>query len=166
VDLLNVLLAAMGVVIGVVSAVYARNSYLSAKIPSFPKTKSNLSPIEIKHLSKEALKFNRFLRDNADRKVYLNILLDADHFEISDLDAGRAKWTNIWLESFEKVTEADELSSKNSNGLNVTFHMSETNDAKIYWDKGRYLIKGYFCILGYGGPQQGYMGSVLRSDDI
>ncbi|MFQ6284470.1 hypothetical protein ACLMPM_03560 [Yersinia enterocolitica] len=149
-----------------VGAWYAYKAYQSSKEVSFPKSNAHEKYVEIKHLSKEAKEFQAFLYKNEDRLVYLNIIFDSNEFEFSDdsINGEKTVCLNIWVQKTEKDEEEKEpLSVMNADGLNISIIIDDRSNAKVCGVRGINIIKGYFYIDGFGGPNQGYMGAIVRA---
>ncbi|CNL06539.1 Uncharacterised protein [Yersinia frederiksenii] len=150
-----------------IGAWYAFKAYQASREISFPKNKAHTTPIEIGHSSKEAKKFHDFISDNVDRLVYLNIRFDNDNFEFNDsvIDDKKSKNFNIWFEEIDtnSTQTVEPLSVMNASGLNLSIIIDDNSDTKVGYHRGYNMLHGYFYIIAYGGPYQGYMGATLRS---
>lgn len=161
------LIASLSFFAACIGAWYAFQAYQSSKEISFPKRKAHTETVDISHLSKEAGEFHDFICDNVDRLVYLNVRFDIDEFEFYEEKIGEQKITslNIWYNTIEKNKKIskDDLSVMNCLGLNLSIYIAEKSDTKVGFSRFGNILHGYFYIIGYDGPYQGYMGATIRT---
>lgn len=161
------LIASLSFFAACVGAWYAFQAYQSSKEVSFPKHKAHTQTIDINHLSKEAKKLHDFIGNNVDRLVYLNVRFDIDEFEFNEqiVDKQKITYLNIWYDKIEKNKKisTEELSVMNCLGLNLSIYIAEKSDTKVGFSRFGNILHGYFYIIGYSGPHQGYMGATIRT---
>ncbi len=154
-------LSFVGVLVSIASCYYAYKAFTSSKEISFPDKKPRENICTLKHYSREAKALERFLSENTHRKVYLNIELDGDDFELGESDD--SKWLVIWTDKFEDVQPEEKPSTSNSSGYQLTITPHEDGFGQIYWFRGAYRLSGHFYIDGYLGPYQGLMSAVISA---
>jgi len=149
----------------VIGVHYAKKAADSTKEISFPSKKPRQSYKIIKHLSKEANDFEDFIAKNIDRKIYLNVYFDgADFQDCINLPSTDEPGLIIIKTLSDNASEKERI-RRGSDHFNVHI-INNDSDAFLGWSTGDYILKGYFCVVGYGGPKQGGTGATLRPVNI
>lgn len=160
----SLVIAGLGLVLAAVSAHYAKKAFVSATLSSFPKKNPKQNQVVIDNFSIEGRQFEKFIAENQHSRVYINVRFDSDKVEV--VSAGNDKWFVIWQEMFAPLQEGEGPSHRTCSGFNVTVVIPQDADSGIFWHHGYYDLCGYFSIKGYGGPNQGLMGAVIRAEKI
>ncbi|WP_145491548.1 hypothetical protein [Yersinia rohdei] len=156
-------IAFVGLVVGCVSAYFAWKAYAVSREISFPKKNAHKKLFYIRKLTKGALDFNFFLKENVDKKVYISVHFDSEDVEYIEVKEDRVfnvtVTMDIWIDNFSKVGEGETLSGMNSTSL----YLQICDDYKrhLYWENGGYTMKGYFAVEAYGS-KQGHHGVLLK----
>lgn len=160
-DVVSVL-ALLATLVGVY---YAKKAADSTKEMSFPPKNPRQSYKIIKHYSKEAHDFEDFIARNVDRKVYLNVYFDGhDFLDFVTLPTTDESGSIIINTLSDNASEKERI-LRGSDHF-IIHIINSDSDAILGWNMGDYRLKGYFCIIGYGGPKQGGMGATLRPVNI
>lgn len=148
-----------------IGAYFAKKAADSTKEISFPKKNPRQAYKIIKNFSKESRDFESFIARNIDRKVYINVYFDGldfhDHVNFTSSEG----WGYILIKTIpDDATEKERLKWGADHFL---LHIiNADSDAYLGWSTGDYVLKGYFCVVGYDGPNQGGTGAVLRPVNI
>lgn len=154
-------LSFVGILVSLASCYYAYKAFASSKEITFPEKNARTEICVLKHFSTEAHRFERFLSQNQHRKVYLNIELESDDFEVADSDD--SKWLVVWTKRYQNTSTEDKPSAENSSGYQLTITPHDDGFGHIYWYRGAYRLSGHFYIEGYLGPYQGLMSVVISA---
>lgn len=181
-------MATVGTLASVLACIYAIKAYESSKTPTFPADDAYTVPIEVFSLSRDATNFEDFLSSHVGRVVYLNVYFDPDstdvdeepelseeEYESNDDDTKKAidehdkyfdkKTLTVWTECFEGYDRKKRPSVENHCiGLSISFLKNSDADAELTWFRGSYYLKGYFSIVEYSGPYQGFRTASLRGE--
>ncbi|CQH41877.1 hypothetical protein [Yersinia enterocolitica] len=156
-------IAFVGLVVGCVSAYFAWKAYAVSREISFPKRNAHKELLYIRELTKGALDFNSFFKENVDKRVYISVHFDSEDIEYQEFKEKKAfnvtVTMTIWIDSFSKVEEGDTLSGMNSTSLYV--QICDDYNRHLYWENGGYTMKGYFAVEAYG-TKQGHHGVLLK----
>lgn len=146
-------------------AYYAKKAADSTKEISYPSRNPRSCYRLINHHSKEARKFEAFIARNVDRKIYLNVYFDGRDFSefitLPSLDEGGS----ITIKTLGENASEREMIRYGSDHFNL-YIINNDSDARLGWSTGNFILKGYFCVVGYGGPKHGGTAATLRPVNI
>jgi len=159
------LVAIVSLIATLAGVFYAKKAADSTKEISFPSRNPRSSYKIIKHYSKESRDFENFIAANIDRKIYLNVYFDGRDFEGHITLPSGDEIGLITIKTLSASATERERIRRGSDQFDVHI-ISNESDAFLGYSAGDYMLKGYFCVVGYGGPRQGIMGAMLRPVNI
>ncbi|AIU88315.1 hypothetical protein [Pectobacterium odoriferum] len=184
------IMTAIGTVASVLACIYAIKAYESSKTPTFPLDDAYTDSIEISSLTKNAHRFEEFLGSHVGRVVYLNVYFDPDsgyvdvdkepelspeEYESYDKETKKEidehneafdqSSLTIWTECYEGYNKKLRPGVDNyCTGITISFLKNPNSYSSLDWFRGAYYLKGFFQVVHYSGPYQGFMVATLRGE--
>ncbi|MFJ5398418.1 hypothetical protein [Pectobacterium sp. CHL-2024] len=184
----NNIMSTIGVFVSIVACFYAVKAYKATNPISFPLENPYAESLELASLSKESDQFEDFIASNVNRVVYLNVYFDSDSVDVDiqeEMDGEEyaaldkeekdaIEYHNrtfekesvlLWTECFDGYKKSERPSIDNHCiGFEISFQKNDQADAQLRWSRGTYYLHGYFSIIHYGGPHQGFRVATLRPE--
>jgi hypothetical protein len=114
---------------------------------------------EVGHLEKSK-KFIEFIQANDGKIVFIDIYISEEEF-YGSIESNSQNLV-LFDECFE-LKSGEKLSTHNCTGWEYNINnYGNSTDFFFYFYRGFYRLRGYFAILGIGGPAQGLMGVNLK----
>jgi hypothetical protein len=114
---------------------------------------------EIGQLEK-ATKFANFISSNAFKIVLLNVWMSEGEF---DGDASKRSFFVLWETCPQPLGPGEKPNYLKCGGTEYNIAPNpQAAESGLFYSRGVYRLEGYFSVSGYGGPNQGLMGTTLK----
>ncbi|MCE0491408.1 hypothetical protein LU196_15300 [Pantoea sp. Mb-10] len=150
---------------GLCGAYYAYKAYINSREVSFPKNHARKKPILLENFHGTSDAFEKFITENVQKTVFINVIIDEDSFNAEVNEDGGGYFV-VWTNCFETLNLGEKPSSRKCSGLEIHIEKGDSHDARFYWFRGAYFLTGYFSVIACSGPHQGMWGATLRPEKI